>query len=375
MCWCTTASCPSIRISKVLVRDGQKGKETRESYDQLMIAVGAEPIRPPLDGIEAEGIYGVATLESGMEVARFIDGQKPGRAVIIGGGYIGLEMAEALVLREMEVSLVEAGPEVMGTLDPDMGRLVSEALMDIGVTLYREERVEGFEKKGNRVRAVNTDERTLPADLVILGMGVQPSVSLAEDAGIPLGESGAIRVNTRMQTDSENIWAGGDCAESFHIVSRRPMHIALGTVANRHGRTAGINIGGGYAAFRGIVGTAVSKVCSLEVARTGLQEKEIQALGLEHVSSRIESTTRAGYYPDAGPMTVKVLAEKGSGRLLGGQIVGKEGSAKRIDILATAIHAGMAVDEVANLDLGYAPPFSPLWDPVIIGARITTKEL
>jgi NADPH-dependent 2,4-dienoyl-CoA reductase/sulfur reductase-like enzyme len=360
---------------EVVVRDDQEKKEWRESYDQLMIATGAEPIRPALEGIDAVGIYGVATLASGMEVARFIEEQKPGRAVIIGGGYIGLEMAEALVLREMEVSLVEMGQEVMGTLDPDMGRLVSEALMDIGVELYREEAVEGFEKNGDRVGSVTTDKRTLPADLVILGMGVQPSISLAEDAGVPLGSTGAVKVNARMQTETENIWAGGDCAESFHLVSRGPIHIALGTVANRHGRVAGINLGGGYAAFRGVVGTAVTKVCSLEVGRTGLQEKEIQDMGLEHVSSRIESTTMAGYYPDSGPVTVKVLAEKESGRLLGGQIVGKQGAAKRIDVLATALHAGLTVEEVADLDLSYAPPISPLWDPVTIAARIALKKV
>jgi NADPH-dependent 2,4-dienoyl-CoA reductase/sulfur reductase-like enzyme len=172
-----------------------------------------------------------------------------------------------------------------------------------------------------------------------------------------------------MQTEVEGVWAAGDCVESFHLVSRKPFFVALGTVANKQGRVAGINIGGGYATFPGVVGTAVSKICDVEVARTGLQEKEIERLGLEYVSATIESRTRAGYYPGAGRITVKVLAEKGSGRLLGGQIVGIEGAAKRIDVFAMALHAGFAVQEMINLDLSYAPPYSPVWDPVLIAAR------
>jgi NADPH-dependent 2,4-dienoyl-CoA reductase/sulfur reductase-like enzyme len=196
---------------------------------------------------------------------------------------------------------------------------------------------------------------------------------LAKEAGMPLGEKGALIVNERQQTEVEGVWAAGDCAQSFHLVSQRPIHIALGTVANKQGRVAGINIGGGHAKFPGVVGTAVSKICAEEVARTGLQEREIEQVGWEYVSEKIESRTRAGYYPEAGRITVKVLAEKGSGRLLGGQIVGQEGAAKRIDILATALHGGMKVQDMVNLDLSYAPPYSPVWDPVLMAARQVEK--
>jgi len=263
----------------------------------------------------------------------------------------------------------------MVTLDYDMGALVSRELRDLGVNLYLEETLSAFETKNGKVTGVVTDKRTLPADIVVLGLGVRPSTALAAAAGIPLGEKGAIRVNERMETGLPGIWAAGDCAESFHLVSRRPFYIALGTVANRQGRVAGINLGGGYATFTGVVGTAVTKICQMEVARTGLQEKEIAALGLEHVSAVIKSRTRAGYYPGSGEITVKLLAEKGSGRLLGGQIVGSEGSAKRIDTVATALHAGFTVEEMINLDLGYAPPFSPVWDPVVTAARAVAKKL
>ena len=298
-----------------------------------------------------------------------VDTERPKRAVVVGGGYIGLEMAEALILRGLEVSLVERGEQVMSTLDPDMGALVSGAVAEAGVQLHLGESLEAFEVAGGRVTAVVTDKRTLPADIVILGLGVHPRTELAERAGIPLGVRGAIRVNERMQTEIPGVWAAGDCAESFHLVSRRPVHIALGTIANKQGRVAGINLGGGYATFPGVVGTAVSKICKWEVARTGLQEREIRGLGLEPVSAVIKSTTRAGYYPNAGPITVKTLAEKGSGRLLGAQIVGIEGAAKRIDIFATALHAGMTVQEMINLDLSYAPPYSNAWDPVHIAVR------
>jgi NADPH-dependent 2,4-dienoyl-CoA reductase/sulfur reductase-like enzyme len=360
---------------RVRVRDLKSDKYLWESYDQLLIATGASPISPDIPGADAIDIFGVSTLESGLNIHRRLDKGDIKRAVVVGGGYIGLEMAEALVMCGLEVSLISRPPQVMGTLDEDMGALVSQALRDVGVTLYLEETVTSFETMAGKITGIVTDKRTLSADIVILGIGVRPNTALAAAAGIPLGEKGSIRVNERLETGIAGIWAAGDCAESFHLVSRKPFYVALGTVANRQGRVAGINLGGGYATFPGVMGTAVTKICQVEVARTGLQEKEIKALGLEHVSAVIKSRTKAGYYPGAGEIIVKILAEKGSGRLLGGQIVGMEGSAKRIDTLATALHAGFTVEEMINLDLGYAPPFSPVWDPVVTAAREAAKKL
>lgn len=360
---------------KVRVRDLQSGRVEWEPYDQLVIATGAVPICPDLPGSDAVAICGVNTLQSGIELRRILDDGGAKRGVVVGGGYIGLEMAEALVRRGLEVSLVDRSSEVMGTLDDDMGQLVSQALRDFGVTLYLEEALTGFETAGGKVTGVVTDKRSLPVDIVVLGLGVRPNTALAAAAGIPLGEKGSIRVNGRMETGMAGVWAAGDCAESFHLVSRSPFYIALGTVANRQGRVAGINLGGGYATFPGVVGTAVTKICQVEVARTGLQEKELGMLGIEWESAVIKSRTKAGYFPGAGEITVKVLAEKGNGRLLGGQIVGMEGSAKRIDTLATCLHAGLTVEEMINLDLGYAPPFSPVWDPVVTAAREVAKKL
>jgi len=361
--------------ARVRVRQLESGSVSWESYDKLLIATGALPICPELPGSDAVRICGINTLQSGLELRRLLDAEAAKTGVVVGGGYIGLEMAEALVRRGIEVTLVDRSPQLMGTLDEEMGELVSRAMRDFGVTVHLKESLTGFETREGKVVGVVTDKRSLPVDIVILGLGVRPNTALAAAAGIPLGVKGAIRVNERMQTGVAGIWAAGDCAESFHLVSRRPFYIALGTVANRQGRVAGINLGGGYATFPGVTGTAVTKVGQVEVARTGLQEKELRALGIEWVSAVIKSRTRAGYFPGSGEITVKVLAEKGSGRLLGGQIVGMEGSAKRIDTLATALHADFTVAEMINLDLGYAPPFSPVWDPVVIAAREAEKLL
>lgn len=360
---------------RVKVRDLHQAAEFWQSYDQLLVATGASPTWLGVPGHDATGIFGLSTLASGIAVQRHLEQERPRTAVVVGGGYIGLEMAEALVRRGLDVALVDRSPEVMSTLDRDMGALVSAALREIGVALYLEETAMGFERARGRVSAVVTDRRTLPADLVVLGLGVRPNAGLAAEAGVALGDSGAIRVDERMRTSVDGVWAAGDCAESFHRVSGRPVHIALGTVANKHGVVAGANIAGGHAVFPGVVGTAVSKICEYEVARTGLGERDCLALGLDGAAVTITSRTRAGYYPGAGPITVKLVGERGSGRLLGGQIVGIEGAAKRIDVLATALTAGMTAQDVIDLDLSYAPPFSPVWDPVQTAARRLTKEL
>jgi NADPH-dependent 2,4-dienoyl-CoA reductase/sulfur reductase-like enzyme len=290
---------------RVKVQSLETGKQWWESYDQLMFATGAVPIRPDVSGIDAEGIYGADTIKTAIKIKEILDHKQPERAVIVGGGYIGLEMAEALVLRGLKVSLVEQADEVMNTLDADMGALVSAALEDAGVMLYRRESLQGFDVHNGRVRAVITDQQEISADMVILGMGVRPNTSLAKQAGIALGEKGAVKVNDRMQTDIENIWSAGDCVESFHLVSKRPFYVALGTVANKQVRIAGINIGGGNVTFPGVVGTAICKICEVGVARTGLKEKEIQQLGLDYVGVKIKSKTRAGYYPEAEDITVR----------------------------------------------------------------------
>ncbi|MGX1776648.1 FAD-dependent oxidoreductase [Nocardia brasiliensis] len=340
-------------------------------YDKLVLATGARPIRPPLPGIDAAGVHGVQTLDDGQALIDTLETTTGKRAVVVGAGYIGVEMAEALIQRGYEVTMLHRGPEPMATMDPDMGALVREAMCGMGITVVSKAEVtEVRTDEHGRARAVVADGAEYPADVVVLGIGVRPDTELARAAGLPLGAHGGLLTDLAMRVRGhENIWAGGDCVEVLDLVSGRERHIALGTHANKHGQIIGAGVGGGYATFPGVVGTAVSKVCDLEVARTGLREKDAQAAGLQYVTVTIESTSRAGYYPDAAAMTVKMLAERHTGRLLGVQIVGREGAGKRVDIAAVALTAQMTVEEMTALDLGYAPPFSPVWDPILVAAR------
>ncbi|MDG4783566.1 FAD-dependent oxidoreductase [Micromonospora sp. WMMD961] len=362
---------------EVVARDLEGGGEVRERFDELMYATGAVPVKPPWAATDAGGVFGMQTLDDGAALRDWLDTEpRPRRAVVVGGGYIGVEIAEALIQRGLSVTLVEAGAQPMSTVDPDMGELVAEAMRGLGITIRAGLPVTGLEERDGRVSAVVTAEGPMPTDVVVLGLGVRPNSALAEAAGLPIGTTGAVRVDRRMRVPGmPGIWAAGDCVETLHRVSGMPVHVPLGTHANKQGRVAGINIGGGYATFAGVIGTAVTKVCDLEVGRTGLREREAEAAGFDFISVIAESTNRAGYYPGARPMTVKLIAERAGGRLLGAQIVGWSEAAKRIDALAVALWNGMTVDDMTALDLGYAPPYAPVWDPVLIAARKAVDAL
>ncbi|MGW6733971.1 FAD-dependent oxidoreductase [Streptomyces sp. NPDC055013] len=362
---------------RVHARDVDSGAESWTSYDKLVIATGARPIRPDMPGADAPGVHGVQTLDDGQALIDTLERTRGRRAVVVGAGYIGVEMAEALINRGYEVTVVNRGSEPMSTLDADMGRLVHEAMEGLGITMVNDTEVTKIlTGEDGRVRAVATQDAEYPADVVVLGIGVRPETTLARAAGLPLGDHGGLLTDLAMRVRGhENIWAGGDCVEVLDLVSGRERHIALGTHANKHGQVIGTNAAGGYATFPGVVGTAVSKVCDLEIARTGLREKDARRAGLQYVTATIESTSRAGYYPNSSLMTVKMLAERRTGRLLGVQIVGREGAAKRVDIAAVALTAGMTVEQMVSLDLGYAPPFSPVWDPVLVAARKAAKAV
>ncbi|MFJ8358327.1 FAD-dependent oxidoreductase [Streptomyces sp. NPDC093984] len=362
---------------RVRARNVDSGAEAWTSYDKLVIATGARPIRPDLPGADSPGVHGVQTLDDGQALLDALAATKGRRAVVVGAGYIGVEMAEAMINRGYEVTVVNRGSEPMSTLDADMGRLVHRAMEGLGITMVDDAEVTKIlTDDDGGVRAVGTQDAEYPADVVVLGIGVRPETALARDAGLPLGDHGGLLTDLAMRVRGhENIWAGGDCVEVLDLVSGRERHIPLGTHANKHGQVIGTNVGGGYATFPGVVGTAVSKVCDLEIARTGLREKDARRAGLRYETVTIESTSRAGYYPNAAPMTVKMLAERRTGRLLGVQIVGREGAAKRVDIAAVALTARMTVEEMTALDLGYAPPFSPVWDPILVAARKATAAV
>jgi len=350
--------------------DHAGGRTVRVGFDTLHIATGARPLRPGLPGIDHPMVHGVQTLDDAAALEAEIAGGDVQRVVVVGGGYIGLEMAEAFVQRGVAVTLVEAADQLMPSLDPDVAAPLVGALEGLGIDVRLGAPLESVEDG-----AVVAGGQRVGADLVVVGLGTVPNAELAADAGITTGVKGAISVDRRQRTSAEGVWAAGDCCESYHMVARAPVHIALGTVANKQGRVAGINMGGGYAAFPGALGTAVTKVCSIEIGRTGLSLAEADRHGFVAVEAAVEGESRAGYLPERRRITVKALAEAGTGRMLGAQIVGEEGTAKRIDVLATAIQAGLTAEQVVDLDLGYAPPFGPVWDPVHTVARDLVRAL
>jgi NADPH-dependent 2,4-dienoyl-CoA reductase/sulfur reductase-like enzyme len=359
-----------VENKRLRVRNLDKGNDFWETWDDLLIATGASPMVPKMEGIPSFGVFSLSSLQSGIDVFHFIEKEKPSKAVVVGGGYIGIEMAEAFLERSIEVTLIDMAPQVMTTLDKDMADLILPYMREQKVAVFLEEPLVKIETKGDgRVQSVVTDQQSIATDLVILGLGVKPNSDLAAKAGIKLGANDAIGVNKRQETSVPHVWATGDCAESFHLITHRQAHVALGTVANKHGLVAGINISGGSAEFPGVLGTAITKFKEMEIARTGLSEKEAQAEKMDYLAKTITSVSPAGYYPGAEKITLKLVVEAQSKRIVGGQIVGFKGSAKRIDTLAAAITAGLTAQQLVDLDLAYAPPFSTVWDPVQMAAR------
>lgn len=357
---------------KVHVRNLESGAEFEEPFDKLVITTGGHAAKPPIPGIDLPGIFPLRIIEDGLAIRRWIQEKRAQKAVIVGGGYIGLEMAEAFRNLGLQVTVLEMLPQVLPNVDADMAELAQEELLRQQVDLQLEHKVEGFEGKG-RVEAVVANGKAFPADIVLLAIGVRPSAKLAEEAGVALGQTGAVAVNERQETNVPGVYAAGDVAEAFHLVLKRPAYVPLGTTANKQGRVAGANVAGGNAKFPGIVGTAVVKVFDLQVARTGLTLAEAKREGLNAEETRIKHHAIGHYMPNPTPLHVKLVYEAGSHRLLGAQMVGQQGAAKRIDVIAAALHAGWTVSDLGKLDLSYAPPFAPVWDPILVAANVASK--
>jgi NADPH-dependent 2,4-dienoyl-CoA reductase/sulfur reductase-like enzyme len=357
-----------VPASKAVLVRRPDSTEAWEAYHKLVIATGARPIVPPWPGVELEGVFTVKQIPQIEKMKQYIAANKPGRAVIIGGGFIGVEMAEALLALGLRVTMLEAAPQIMTLMDEDMAALVAKELRDSGAEVITGAPVTGLLGTG-RVNAVAYEGGVAAADLVILAIGVRPNTEIAQEAGIALGVKNAIRVNERMETNIPDIYAAGDCATACHLVTGKEAYIPLGTTANKQGKTAGENAAGGQAVFKGVIGATIFKVAGKEGARTGLSLREAGAAGLAAWESTITSHTRAAGYPGRGEITVKLVVEKSSQRLLGGQIFGAPGAAKRIDVLAALIQMQASVGQLAGLDLAYAPPFSPVWDPLLVAAN------
>jgi CoA-dependent NAD(P)H sulfur oxidoreductase len=360
------------QAQKVTLRDLEGHREFGQSYDRLVIATGARAVQPSLPGTGLEGVLGLRSLESGLVFKRWLAERAPRRAVVLGGGYIGVEMAETLRRLGLEVTMViRSGKLLRSSLDDDMRTWVHDELERLGVVIVAG-RADGFDGDG-QVEGVIVNGVRHPCDLAVLGLGVAPNVELARDAGVALGKTGAIATDDHMRTNLPGIYAAGDCAEAWHLVIGAPDHIPLGSTANKQGRVAGTNAAGGEAAFGGVVGTMVVRAFDLIVASTGLTGARAQSLGYTIDETRITAKDISHYFPGAADIHVKLVAEQNSGRLLGGQIIGRKGVAKRIDILATALHCRLTLTEVQRLDLSYAPPFAPVWDPILVAANVGAK--
>lgn len=360
---------------RVQVTNLDNGESWYDAYDKLVIATGGRPaLLPGFSLGDLSGAFVMRAVEDGIAIPDFIRRERPRRAVIVGAGYIGLEAAESFHVLGLETTVIGRPPQVLKRFDPDMAKLVQDELEGKGIGLSLGDEVKALEGNARgRVRRVISSKGTFEADLVLLALGACPNVALAKEAGVALGETGAIATDAQMRTNLPDVFAAGDCAEAYHRITERGAYIPLGTTANKQGRVAGANAGGGHATFEGIVGTAITKVFDLYAALTGLAEKEARALGYAVKSTVIRAGSRAHYYPDGGPMHVKLVVEEGSGRLLGGQIVGDEGAGSRIDVLATALHNGMTVEELSELDLAYVPPMAPVWDPLLVAANVALK--
>ena len=360
----------------VLVKNLQTGAENEYQYDKLVITTGARAFVPQIKGIEMKGIFTIKTLQDGIETKDFIRKNVPGRALIIGAGHIGMEMAEALAMAGMDVTITEREPDILGTMDDEITKIIEEGLVRNRVKLFKSASVREFISKNGYVReAILDNSESINADIVIVCIGMRPNSEIAKEAGIETDRTGAIKVNQRMETNVPGIYSAGDCAMAYHQVLERQVYIPLGTTANKQGKVAGENMVGGNASFKGIVGTSVLKVFDLEVARTGLSETDAQIEGFNFISNVVEQSSRAHYYPGGSKICVKLIAGMNTGRILGAEMVGRESVSKRIGIFATAIAAKMTVEDIGDLDLSYAPPFAPVWDPILIAANDLKEKL
>jgi NADPH-dependent 2,4-dienoyl-CoA reductase/sulfur reductase-like enzyme len=338
------------------------------AYDALVVTTGADPVRPPVPGLDEPRVFTIRSLDEAIGLRRLLASGTVRHAVVVGAGYVGLETAEALVCAGVDVDVVEALPGVLGTVDAPVAAL-AQAEVERHATLRLGSRLEAVGKGGSRAGGLTAvvDGEEIPADLVVIAVGVRPATDLLIQAGAGHLPDGSVVVDAEMRTSLPDVFAAGDAVALPHLVLGRPAWVPLGPAANKTGRVAGTVAAGGTASFRGVVGTAVVKVFDLEVARTGLGLAEAQAAGLDAVATDEVSRSRAKYYPGSSPLHVRLVHTR-EGRLLGGQLAGREGAAKRVDVLATALHAGFTVDDLAELDLSYAPPFAPVYDPVLAAA-------
>ncbi|MBN1851257.1 MAG: FAD-dependent oxidoreductase [Pirellulales bacterium] len=359
---------------RIRVQALTKGNESWLDYDKLVLATGGTPVVPPIPNVALGGIFKLHGVHDAEGIREVLSQGKAQDVVIVGGGLIGVETTEALVHAGCRVTIVEMLPQLLNILDWEMARLVEKHMESHGVKVLTDCKVLSFQGDGH-VNAVVTTQGTIPADMVVLAVGIRPNVKLAKDAGLEIGSTGAIKVNSHMRTSDPDIYAVGDCVESIDLITGQPCFVPLGSTANKHGRVAAINICGGEDTFPGVLGSTVCKVFDYCVARTGLTETAARKLGYEVAMAMVPGPDRAHYMPNAASLLLKLVVDSKSRRLLGAQAVGPGTGDKRIDVAAMAILAGMTVDQLAHVDLCYAPPYAPAMDNIITAANVARNKL
>ncbi len=359
----------------ILVRDLHSGEQYTESYDKIILAPGAEPVKPPIPGIDLDGVFHLRDIPDSDRIKGMIDLRGPKSAVVVGGGFIGLEMAENIVLRGASATVIEMGSQVMAPLDPEMAAIVHAHLKERGVNLVLGQRVESINSRDGGLSVKTSGGAEYGCDLVISAIGIAPENKLAKEAGLELGPRGHIRVDATMTTSDPNIFAVGDAVEISDFVTGFPTSVALAGPANKQGRIAADNAMGRRSLYTGALGTSIVKVFDLAVAGTGSNEKTLVKHGIPFMISYTHSGSHASYYPGSSPMAIKLIFCPNTGKILGAQIVGADGVDKRIDVLSTAIHGGMTVMDLEELELAYAPPYSSAKDPINMAGFVASNIL
>ena len=355
---------------RVVVNNLATGLTEEEAYDRLVLAPGSHPIIPPVPGVDLSFVSTLKTLEDTDRIFSFLQEKKPRRAVVVGSGLIGVEAIENLALKGLEITAVELAPQLLTFLDWEMAEKVRWHMQRKGVKIHLSEGLASVEEQ-NGQGIVRTDQgREILTDLVLISVGIKPNVDLAKNAGLKVGITGGIKVNEFMQTSDPDIFAAGDCIETTNLVTGKPTLTPMGSAANKEGRAAGANALGRRVAIKGFTGTIIVKVFDLTVAKTGLSEREASLEGYSPLALYVDPSQHAGYYPGAKALSIKTVTDRDSGRLLGAQVIGEEGVDKRIDVLATAMYHHMSLEDLLNLDLAYAPPYSAARDPVIIAGAV-----
>ncbi len=360
---------------EILIRDSKSGRSYIESYETIILAPGAEPVMPPIPGVDLEGVFHLRDIPDSDKIKQVIGLKKTTSAVVVGGGFIGLEMAENLVIRGIETTVLEMGNQVMAPLDTEMAAIVHAHLKYRGVNLALGQKVKSIVRKNGRLWVSTEQAKEFGCDLVISAIGVTPENRLAKEAGLKLGPRGHIQVDATMRTSNPHIYAVGDAVEIKDFVTGFPTAVALAGPANKQGRVAADNAMGRRSIYTGALGTSIVKVFDLAIASTGSNEKTLVRQGIPFMVSYTHSGSHASYYPGSSPMAIKLIFSPSSGNILGAQIVGSDGVDKRIDVLATAIHAGMTVLDLEELELAYAPPFSSAKDPVNMAGFVASNIL